>query len=92
MLFILVDTKGMSLSVKVCKPWDSFVSCLALICAARSFLVFHGAEKFVSKMLANSGDLVGGPYRARTCDTLIKRQRHRVPHFHLFEILLKISA
>jgi hypothetical protein len=28
----------------------------------------------VSKMLANSDDLAGRPYRIRTCDTLIKSQ------------------
>jgi len=37
-------------------------------------------------MLANSDDLAGRPYRIRICDTLTKRQRHRVPPFQLFEL------
>ena len=30
-------------------------------------------------MLANSDDLADRPYRARTCDTLIKRYKRYVP-------------
>jgi len=33
----------------------------------------------VSKMLADSDDLVSRPYRIRTCDTLIKRYKRFVP-------------
>ncbi len=54
MLFILVDTKSISLSVEVGKPWDSFVGDLALKCTARSLLVFYGGEKFVSKNVSKS--------------------------------------
>jgi hypothetical protein len=34
----------------------------------------ENSDANVSKMLANSDDLGGRPYRARTCDTLIKSQ------------------
>jgi len=36
-----------------------------------SFMVVKSAP---AKMLANSDDLAGRPYRIRTCDTLIKSQ------------------
>jgi len=34
----------------------------------------ENSDANVSKMLANSDDLAGRPYRSRTCDTLIKSQ------------------
>ena len=64
----------MPLSVKRGNSWYPFIGDLASICTARLLLVFYGGEKFVSKMLANSDDLAGEPYRIRTCDTLIKSQ------------------
>ena len=39
----------------------------------------ENSDANVSKMLANSDDLAGRPYRIRTCDTLIKRYKRYVP-------------
>jgi hypothetical protein len=55
---------------------------------------FLHKERLVNLVLQKKVEIGDRPYRIRTCDTLIKRQRHRhrAPYFHLLGIFLKIST
>jgi len=56
-----------------------------------SFPFLHN-KRLVNLVLQKKGETESRPYRIRTCDTLIKKQRRRVPPPTFLEIFLKISV